>query len=288
MNANAQQVIQQHINKLKNLPALPEASIKILDAINDPNISIDKLAEVLSLSPALLARLLGLANSAYFGQSRQINNLSAAIYQVLGLDLVKSLSLGIVLNVHLDTGKCQAFNSRYFWMRSLTTAFAAQKLASAQKPQLFPPAIIYTSGLLLYIGILVMAYLYPEDLQSVLLRAQSQRLAVSEEILRKFGQSHFQLGHALLQSWGLSPVYQTVLSHYEDQVFLGEERSIIQVLRAGQVLSSMLLDDEIADLSELARVAEQSCLPVDSLAEVFAELVDNKQDMEKLALIMGI
>ena len=116
MNEKLNHALFLQINKLKNLPALPEASTRILDAINDPEIPIEQLAEVLSLSPSVVARLLGLANSAYFGQSRTISSLPTAIFQVLGLDLVKTLTLGIILNVQFDTRKCQSFDTKYFWM----------------------------------------------------------------------------------------------------------------------------------------------------------------------------
>ncbi len=181
MKEKSKQSIQLQINKLKNLPDLPESSMRILAAINDPDISIDKLAEVLSISPGLVARLLGLANSAYFGQSRKINDLRTAIFQVLGLELVKSLSLGVVLNVHFDTRKCHAFNTEYFWMRSLLTAIAAQKLACHNKLQQFPPSTVYTCGLLLYIGMLVLGYLIPEKLDVILQRSKKNRTSVGEE-----------------------------------------------------------------------------------------------------------
>lgn len=178
-----QQIVLQ-INKLKNLPALPEVSLRILDAINNPEIPIEQLAKLLSMSPGIVARLLGLANAAYFRQSRQISDLSTAIYQVLGLDLVKSLTLGIVLNVQLDSGKCRAFDTEYFWMRSLLTAVTAQKIANVQNLKQFSPGTIYTSGLLLYIGVLVFAFLLPEKLNSILCRCKKNATSVGEEIRR--------------------------------------------------------------------------------------------------------
>ena len=130
MNDEIRQSIQLKINRLKSLPALPEASVKILEAIQNPDISIEQLAEVLALSPGLVARLLGLANSAYFGQARQIKDLRTAIVQVLGLQLAKSLTVGIVLNVQIDANRCKGFDTHAFWMHSLLTAMAAQKLVA--------------------------------------------------------------------------------------------------------------------------------------------------------------
>lgn len=287
MTEKSKQTIQLQINRLKNLPALPEASLRILDAINDPDIAIDKLAEVLAMSPGLVARLLGLANSAYFGQSRNISDLSTAIFQVLGLELVKSLSLGIVLNVQFDTGKCQTFNTEYFWMRSLLTALAAQKLAVANKLQPFSPATVYTSGLLLYIGVLVLGYLIPEELNDILQRSEKNHTCAGDEIRSQLEESHYHLGYVLLQKWHLSPVYQSVLNHFEDAEFNGEEKSLINLLSFCQRLSSMLLDDDDVDIGELENLCEKLSLSATGLRGIVDELIENRESIQKLAAIMG-
>lgn len=287
MNEKLNQTIQLQINKLKNLPVLPEASLRILDAINDPDISIDKLADALSMSPGLVARLLGLANSAYFGQAKQINDVRTAIFQVLGLELVKSLSLGIVLNVQFDTRKCQAFNTEYFWMRSLLTAVAAQKLASDNNLNEFAPATVYTSGLLLYIGMLVLGYLAPEELDAILAHAKINHTCAGDEIRLQLGESHYHLGYFLLQKWHLSPVYLAVLHHFDNPDFDGEERPLINLLKLSQRLSSMLLDDGDIDMEQLESLCEQLSLSTSGLSRVVDELFESRGAVQKLASIMG-
>ncbi len=286
MTENSKQAIQLQINKLKYLPALPESSLKILDAINDPDIPIDKLADVLSLSPGLVARLLGLANSAYFGQSRQINDLRTAIIHVLGIELVKSLALGVVLHVHFDTRKCQAFSTEYFWMRSLLTALAAQKLAIFNNLKLFSSATAYTSGLLLYIGVLVLAYLMPAELDVILQCSKNNRTSVGEEIRLQLGETYYRLGYFLLQKWQLSPVYQTVLNHFEDTDFYGEEKSLINVLRVSRRMSSMLLDDGV-DMDQLENLCKQLSLSTADLPRIVDELTKRRESIRNLASIMG-
>jgi HD-like signal output (HDOD) protein len=61
--------------------------MKIIEAMNDSGITIKELATLISVSPALAARLSGLANSGCAGN---VSDLRVAIIRVLGLDLVKS------------------------------------------------------------------------------------------------------------------------------------------------------------------------------------------------------
>lgn len=109
------QLMQLDISKLKNLPPLPEESGRILTALNDPYIELDKLVSLLSTSPILVGRLLGLANSAYFGYPGTVTNLKVAIINVLGLKLVKNLSLSILLGTALDSSRCVHFESERFF-----------------------------------------------------------------------------------------------------------------------------------------------------------------------------
>lgn len=276
------------INKLKSLPALPEASVKILEAINDPDISIEKLTEVLALSPGLVARLLGLANSAYFGQTRQIKDLRTAIVQVLGLQLVKSLTVGIVLNVQIDTRQCKCFDTNSFWMHSLLTAVAAQKLvAISERHHPVTGSVVYTGGLLLHIGLLVIAYLFPKEFDQVLAAKQKDYLELSHEVSLHLGLSQYQMGYMLLNKWQLPDVYQMILRRFEDANLTGNEAEQINILRVSQQICCMLLDMGDEDDGRLAQIAEQHLFSVDAITRVFGELVGKKDNIQKLADVMG-
>lgn len=287
MDAKAKQKIQMQVSTLKNLPVLPEASLRILEAINTPDVSIDKLAAVLSLSPGLVARLLGLANSAYFARGKDVGDVRTAIFQVLGLDLVKALSMAIIFNIQFDTRKCQEFDSEHFWMRSLLTAVAAQKLAGdAGQLRTSAPSAVYASGLLLDIGIMVLAYLMPDDLNGIFLASKKDQLTVSEEIVRRLGQSHFQLGYLLLNKWQLPLLYQTVLQHYDDDQFSGPEQPLLTLLRICRRLSAVLVAGKAIDTLEFEEVCRQLDLPMASLNELVEQLSENKEAIQNLASIM--
>ena len=232
MDDHAKHAIELQLNAVKNLPALPEAGLRILNAINTPDISIDALADVLMLSPGLVARLLGLANSAYFARGTTVTDIHTAIFNVLGLDLVKALSLAIIFNVQFDTRKCPEFETEHFWMRSLITADAAQKLAGdSPLLQNLSPSAIYVSGLLLDIGVLVLSYLMPDKLNDILSDCKNHSVAVNRAIGEKIGVSHYQIGFFLFNRWHLPELYQTVLQQYENAEFAGVERSLINLLQ---------------------------------------------------------
>lgn len=283
MNGNISQAVQLQINKLRNLPALPEASVSILQAINDPDIEIEQLVRVVSLSPGLVARLLGLANSAFFGQARPIDDLHTAIVRVLGLQLVKSLILGILLNVKLDPKACKNFDSQSFWMHSLLTAVAAQKLSQSHGWRDLSAANAYTGGLLLHIGLLVTAFLFPQELSGILDGQPKSYLQVADEIQSHFGQSHYQMGYMLLKKWGLPAIYQTMLLEFESD---GGTSELNRCLHASQRICYLMDDPEVQEAG-ITAIAEQSGLPQEAVLKVFTVLLEHKNNIQKLASELG-
>jgi len=283
----SEQDYQLQLNKIKNLPPLPEASLRIINAVNDPEITVNELVDVLSLSPSLVARLLGLANSAYFGYSRQVNELRLAIIQVLGLNLVKSLALSIALNVQLDTLKCSAFKADYHWSCALTTAVLAQKLSVSIKDKLLLPTTVYTSGLLLNIGVLVAVFLFPKDMNDIFLSCEKSQEPVIPGIHQKFGEDPYKLGFQLLNKWHLPVVYQNVLKEFGSADYSGDERILIILLQLSQSLSRMMNKGESLDVSKVDSMLVDLSLSADKLITVVNEITESRQEIQELATIIS-
>ena len=283
MIASTYQSVQLQINQIKNLPALPEASVKILEAINDPDIDLRKLVNVISLSPGLVARLLGLSNSAFFGQMRQVDDLETAIVRVLGLQLVRSLTLGILLNVQLDPKQCRGFDSLSFWTHSLMTAVAAQKLTDCANswPSL-SAANAYTNGLLLNIGLLVMAYIFPTELDEIVLKESKNFLQIENEIKDLIGLTHYQMGYLLLKKWRLPETYQTTLQHFDSGDLLEAHSEMKRCMHVSQRICNFILD-EAFEQDKISQIAAQEHLQLDTVTTVCNALFQNRENIQKLA-----
>lgn len=282
MILSSHQSVQLQINQIKNLPALPEASVKILEAIHDPDIDIRKLVKVIALSPGLVARLLGLANSAFFGQIRQIDDLEAAVVRVLGLQLVRSLTLGILLNVQLDPKQCKGFDSLSFWTHSLMTAVAAQKLAVSCNWQNLSAANAYTNGLLLNIGLLVMAYIFPRELDEIVLNESKSFLQVEKEIQELIGLSHYQMGYLLLKKWQLPETYQTTLHYFDSDASCEHQSEMSLCMHVSQRICNLILDEDF-EQDKISQIAEHANLTSGAVTTVFNALLENRENIQKLA-----
>ena len=276
--------IDLQISKIKNLPELSAASMKIIDAVNDPDISIDDLATVLSVAPVLVGRLLGLANSAYFGCTVEITDLRVAIIRVLGLNLVRSLTIGVLLNLELDTRKCSQFDSERFWMNALLTATLSQQFSLLIRDEAVVPSTAYTAGLLLNIGLIVAIYLLPEESNLILINAEENSSSIATEMTCLLGKNQYELGGLLLKHWHLPAVYQTVLKEFENSAYTGSEKKMIALMQICFVLAKKILSDQIDELPPLLEQLESFGLSASEVQPIIDKMFAKKDNIHLAAL----
>jgi HD-like signal output (HDOD) protein len=86
--------------KIKNdslvLPTLPEIAVKVREAADDPDINLNQMSDVISQDPALSARMLKIANSAYVGRSVKVETLNQAVTRI-GLRQIKNVATALAM-----------------------------------------------------------------------------------------------------------------------------------------------------------------------------------------------
>ncbi|NOQ16029.1 MAG: HDOD domain-containing protein [Methyloprofundus sp.] len=263
------EIKQLDISKLKNLPALPEESGNILAAINDPDIELEDLVRIISSSPILVARLLGLANSAYFGYAGKVTDLRVAVINVLGLKLVKSLSLSVLLNMTLDSSKCSHFDTQRFWHNALLTAICAQKIAKVLRRKDLDPASLYTAGILLNIGLLAAVYVYPDAMDSLFIQESKDPEPLGELMAHYYATDQYVIGGYLLRSWQLPVAFQQITNNYLDSNYSGDELPAITLLKIASLLVKMInenteefTDQDMTDLLQFLELKQVQLLGI--------------------------
>ncbi|HKJ87039.1 MAG TPA: HDOD domain-containing protein, partial [Gammaproteobacteria bacterium] len=114
---------RQKILETQELPPLPHVATELLSLLHaSDDKELERLRFLVEQDPGLTARVMGWANSAYFGTRGNVRTLNRAIFGILGLRTVTSLILSIVLNRAFDTRACPAFELEDYWFRALLTA----------------------------------------------------------------------------------------------------------------------------------------------------------------------
>jgi HD-like signal output (HDOD) protein len=183
--------------------------------LGDDSFSLEDLALVINQDPGLSARILGLANSAYFAQQNPVLTVEDAIIRVLGLNMVKSLAFSIAVTGTFESSACRSFDLQEYWSHSLSIATLAKQisLAVGHEKKLDAEAA-YLAGLLYDIGVLVLVYEFPEEYARVLLMSKQQPdrdlLELETEVI---GIDHRQAGIWLGHRWHLPEIVVKVMAH---------------------------------------------------------------------------
>ena len=125
--------LHQIINAVDTLPALPRTYQEVCRAVrNADDTSTEAVADVILREPAISARILQMANSAFFGQRRQVDSLSRALV-VLGLDMVEKLVLCLGVFHAFPGPEVEGLRLRDLWRHSLACGLAARRLLVERK-----------------------------------------------------------------------------------------------------------------------------------------------------------
>ena len=81
-----------HIVESSDIASIKKTVSEIVNVINDPESSAKQLKDIIELDPPLSAKLLRLANSAFYGYTKRITSIQEAIV-FIGFDAVKDLAL---------------------------------------------------------------------------------------------------------------------------------------------------------------------------------------------------
>jgi HD-like signal output (HDOD) protein len=213
------------IRRLTELPPLSLVASRLLGMLSDEDAEIAAVAGTIELDPALSARVIGVARSAFFGNPGAIYTVKDAIIRVLGLDMVRSLALGISLGDSFSVERRVGLDVHRFW----TTALLTAELSGMVAPRLDAPDApeadaAYLCGLLHNLGLLPLAHLFPEEMASVLRTsagAPDWTLAPLEQ--EALGVDHHQAGAWLAHRWHLPRCVMLVMQHYHEPEYRDEQ-----------------------------------------------------------------
>lgn len=187
------------LHSCRTLPSVPAVVVQVLDLAQDPDSGTAKLAKVIARDPALVAKILKVANSAWCGVRREVTTLDQAV-SLLGLNGTMSLALSFSLTRGLKPFRTISFDHQRYWRRSVIAAAASVAagfmVRAASREELF------LAGLLQDIGMLILNEAMPEYGKLTASAVQDHGRLVEIE-RRELQADHAEVGQWFLHRWGL-------------------------------------------------------------------------------------
>ena len=210
--------IKYKIDNISKLSTLPTVASKIIELVNNPNSSAAHIEKAIATDQVLTARILKMANSAYYGFQKEVATVKLAIV-ILGFDTIKSLviSCSIIENIKIDSDQT-GFNLDEFWSHSIATALIAQRIAKKIGYSMSGEAFV--AGLLHDIGVLILVEEVPEIFDRIVQLKNDLTEPISHEDLEMqvMDCTHHEVGNWLMTKWNFPEMLRkAVLSHHSRQ-----------------------------------------------------------------------
>jgi putative nucleotidyltransferase with HDIG domain len=182
------------------LLSLPAVCARLNAVVNDPLSSNRDVAQVIGEDPGLTARLLRLANSAFYGFPGKVDTITRAV-TIIGTHQLRDLAIATgVIDLFYDTGS-RALHLGAFWRHSIACGVAARILSTCRREA--NVEYFFIAGLLHDVGRLVMITELPDIYDALLAESGAEGELLYEAERRRLGFDHAEVGAALLRQWNL-------------------------------------------------------------------------------------
>jgi HD-like signal output (HDOD) protein len=282
--------VLQRVYEITELPTLPEIFIKVQELINSDAGNAEILSRIIQQDPSLSAKVLKVANSAFFNPGiKRVSSLSLAIARI-GFTEIRNITTAITFIKHISK-RSDIVDYRMFWRHSLSAAYLTQTIAAMLPKKLAQEdlQICFLSGLLHDAGILVYDQFFHEEFEKIVnsaLTHENSFLAAEQEVSSK--ETHALIGSALLEIWRMdSKVISGVRFHHAfERAPVHHSVNVALVYLSEYILCNWALGSFEGTIQEINEdVWNVLSISPDSLGELFAKV---EIQVERADIIMAI
>ncbi|MEE9606039.1 MAG: HDOD domain-containing protein [Candidatus Scalindua sp.] len=270
------------LEKIKEMPPLPQSVTQILEISKSTKSSAQDLAKVFERDPALAANILKIANSSFYGFTRKISSMTHAIV-CLGLDTVKSIALTSSTQEMLNN-KIPAYDLEkgMLLQHSITCATCARIIA--QRIGYKDCEEAYTAGLLLDIGKVILSRFAEDQFNQIIEKTKDNKTPFNIAEQEVLGFDHPRIGGRIIKKWNLPPILIEAVQYHHQPDKAEINKTLTYIVHFADAISDMLGIGLGSD--GLMYVFEENTLDVlglskEDMESIMSELADKIQSMEQ-------
>lgn len=238
----------EQILETVTIPTLPSVVSRIKALLDDPNAGMPEIAEVVTQDASIAAKVLRMANSAYYGQTEQVVSIQRAAV-VLGSSTLKNIVLqASLISQYEHLAASPDFDPAVVWKHAILTAQISQSVSRSCRALLaLDHDEFYTCGLLHDVGKIVFLDGCGDDYINAVYKARLARmpLAVAEE--RTFGFSHAEIGAMIAAHWKLPRTVVTAIRLHHGDEESARDNPNIHVVRCADRIANVARGGESVD-----------------------------------------
>ncbi len=202
--------IIQHFKKVRTLPHIVGHLTRL---INDGDSTLQDFEEVIRSDPALVARLLTLVNSSYYGVVRKVDSISRAV-ALLGMKNLHNIAMTDALRAMAGKEKKNScFSFKQLWLHCTACGICCKMIA--ERIFSINGDDAYLTGILHDIGLIVEVQVDEENFMRAFDALRADPPAIVELENRYLGTDHCRIGYLLAREWQLPlPIAEAIRDHH--------------------------------------------------------------------------
>lgn len=191
--------LEQAIAAVQYLPNLPNTTRVVLGYLNDDDADINQIVQAIARDQGLVARLLRIANSPFFGLPNQVQTIHEAVI-VLGFSNLRLVVTTAMMTAQKFPGLAGGVQVQRLFRHSISVAICASAIGRSNK---LNTNLLFLTGILHDIGKLALMATYPAQYAEVQSLREAGELLTTEAEEKVFGFNHAAIGAALCRHWHL-------------------------------------------------------------------------------------
>lgn len=206
--------IQNALSKIEYLPTIPETAREVLKLTDNELTAVVTLGKIIDKDVSISAKILNVANSAYFGFGGTVKTVSEAILRI-GFLNVKNIAFGLsLMSVFNDQKGKKVMDYERVFEHSANVGVVSKLLSRSIHAKVNED--IFVNGLLHDIGILALCHYFMEQYDSVMydFHRYDEKTLINAE-MDILGYTHADVGSWLTEKWKLdNTVVDTIRYHH--------------------------------------------------------------------------
>lgn len=201
--------------EMESLPALPLILQKVTEKLEAPGASVKDIGRLIAQDPAMSAKVLQLANSAFLGLPQPVADPVQATV-ILGLDTIEMLVFSVKIFEQFSRDCADTEHVEALWAHSVAAAGLARDIALDLGMEDATAERTFLAGLLHDLGKLVFLANFPEPYAMTRRLANGQPRIQANVEQRAIGATHGEMGAYLMGLWGFSDTVVEAIAHHHE------------------------------------------------------------------------
>ena len=258
---------QQFLDQFADIHPLPSVVMTVNKLINDRESTMKDFEDVIKVDPVLVARLLRLVNSPFYGLTQTVDSIGRAVAFLGMKNLHNLVVIDALQNVFVAPQRSALFSKKKLWHHSAAVSICSKMVAERIFGVNGDDALL--CGILHDFGLLIEEQIQPDYFEKICESCTSSIHLIELEN-ETLGTNHCELGYIMSRDWNMSvSVQEAIRDHHLISNNIKPD-SLVGIIQISEYITGQLEYTTLPDIK------------VDISAPLLQHLKDNIDDYNVL------